>query len=82
MTGFLVYRKIKYKPYKQQNLHANPLVRDSAITNQNEDFFGYQKMVDSLLADLYDTDVEYEAFRLVLLVNGELERVLYQSSEE
>lgn len=62
MTGFLVYRKIKYKPYEQQNLHANPLVRDSAITNQNEDFFGYQKMVDSLLADLYDTDVENEAF--------------------
>lgn len=62
MTGFLVYRKIKYKPYEQQNLHANPLVRDCAITNQDEDFFGYQKMVDSLLADLYDTDVENEAF--------------------
>lgn len=62
MTGFLVYRKIKYKPYEQQNLYANPLVRDSAITNQNEDIFGYQKMVDSLLADLYDTDVENEAF--------------------
>lgn len=62
LVGFLVYRKFKYKPYEQQKQHANPLVRDSAITNQNEDFFGYQKMVDSLLADLYDTDVENEAF--------------------
>lgn len=60
--GFLVYRKFKYKPYEQQKQNANPLVRDSAITNQDEDFFGYQKMVDSLLADLYDTDVEKEAF--------------------
>ena len=62
LVGFLVYRKFKYKPYEQQKQHANPLVRDSAITNQDEDFFGYQKMVDSLLADLYDTDVENEAF--------------------
>lgn len=62
LAGFLVYRKFKYKPYEQQKQKANPLVRDSAITNQNEDFFGYQKMVDSLLADLYDTDVENEAF--------------------
>lgn len=62
LAGFLVYRKFKYKPYEQQKQNANPLVRDSAITNQNEDFFGYQKMVDSLLADLYDTDVENEAF--------------------
>lgn len=62
LVGFLVYRKFKYKPYEQQKQHANPIVRDSAITNQNEDFFGYQKMVDSLLADLYDTDVENEAF--------------------
>ena len=62
LMGFLVYRKFKYKPYEQQKQHANPLVRDSAITNQDEDFFGYQKMVDSLLADLYDTDVENEAF--------------------
>lgn len=62
LVGFLVYRKFKYKPYEQQKQHANPLVRDSAITNQNEDFFGYQKMVHSLLADLYDTDVENEAF--------------------
>ena len=62
MAGFLVYRKFKYKPYEQQKQNANPLVRDSAITNQDEDFFGYQKMVDSLLADLYDTDVENEAF--------------------
>lgn len=62
LAGFLVYRKFKYKPYEQQKQNANPLVRDSAITNQDEDFFGYQKMVDSLLADLYDTDVENEAF--------------------
>lgn len=62
LAGFLIYRKFKYKPYEQQKLNANPLVRDCAITNQNEDFFGYQKMVDSLLADLYDTDVENEAF--------------------
>ena len=62
LAGFLVYRKFKYKPYEQQKQNANPLVRDSAITNQNEDFFGYQKMVDSLLADLYDTDVANEAF--------------------
>lgn len=62
LVGFLVYRKFKYKPYEQQKQNANPLVRDSAITNQDEDFFGYQKMVDSLLADLYDTDVEKEAF--------------------
>ena len=62
LAGFLVYRKFNYKPYEQQKQNANPLVRDSAITNQNEDFFGYQKMVDSLLADLYDTDVENEAF--------------------
>lgn len=62
LVGFLVYRKFKYKPYEQQKQNANPLVRDSAITNQDEDFFGYQKMVDSLLADLYDTDVENEAF--------------------
>lgn len=62
VTGYLIYQKIKYKPYEQQNLHANPLVRDCAITNQKEDFFGYQQMVDSLLADLYDTDVENEAF--------------------
>lgn len=62
LAGFLVYRKFKYKPYEQQNQNANPLVRDCAITNQEEDFFGYQKMVDSLLADLYDTDVENEAF--------------------
>lgn len=62
LAGFLVYRKLKYKPYEQQKQNANPLVRDCAITNQNEDFFGYQKMVDSLLADLYDTDVENEAF--------------------
>lgn len=62
LAGFLVYRKFKYKPYEQQKQNANPLVRDSAITNQDEDFFGYQKIVDSLLADLYDTDVENEAF--------------------
>lgn len=62
LAGFLVYRKFKYKPYEQQKQNANPLVRDCAITNQDEDFFGYQKMVDSLLADLYDTDVENEAF--------------------
>lgn len=62
LAGFLVYRKFKYIPYEQQKQNANPLVRDCAITNQNEDFFGYQKMVDSLLADLYDTDVENEAF--------------------
>lgn len=62
LAGFLVYRKFKYKPYEQQKQNANPLVRDSAITNKDEDFFGYQKMVDSLLADLYDTDVENEAF--------------------
>lgn len=62
LAGFLVYRKFKYKPYEQQKQNANPLVRDSAITNQDEDFFGYQKMVDSLLADLYDTNVENEAF--------------------
>ena len=62
LAGFLVYRKFKYKPYEQQKQNANPLVRDSAITNQNEDFFGYQKMLDSLLADLYDTDVANEAF--------------------
>lgn len=62
LAGFLVYRKFKYKPYEQQNQNANPLVRDCAITNQEEDFFGYQKMVASLLADLYDTDVENEAF--------------------
>lgn len=62
LAGFLVYRKFKYNPYEQQKQNANPLVRDSAITNQDEDFFGYQKMVDSLLADLYDTDVENEAF--------------------
>lgn len=62
LAGFLVYRKFKYKPYEQQKQNANPLVRDCAITNQEEDFFGYQKMVDSLLADLYDTDVENEAF--------------------
>lgn len=62
VTGYLIYQKIKYKPYEQQNLHANPLVRDCAITNQKEDFLGYQQMVDSLLADLYDTDVENEAF--------------------
>lgn len=62
LAGFLVYRKFKYKPYEQQKQNANPLVRDSAITNQDEDFFGYQKMADSLLADLYDTDVENEAF--------------------
>ena len=62
LAGFLGYRKFKYKPYEQQKQNANPLVRDSAITNQDEDFFGYQKMVDSLLADLYDTDVENEAF--------------------
>lgn len=62
LAGFLIYRKFKYKPYEQQKQNANPLVRDSAITNQDEDFFGYQKMVHSLLADLYDTDVEDEAF--------------------
>lgn len=62
LAGFLVYRKFKYKPYEQQKQNANPLVRDCAIINQEEDFFGYQKMVDSLLADLYDTDVENEAF--------------------
>lgn len=62
LAGFLVYRKFKYIPYEQQKQNANSLVRDCAITNQNEDFFGYQKMVDSLLADLYDTDVENEAF--------------------
>lgn len=62
LAGFLVYRKFKYIPYEQQKQNANPLVRDCAITNQDEDFFGYQKMVDSLLADLYDTDVENEAF--------------------
>ena len=66
LAGFLVYRKFKYKPYEQQKQNANPLVRDSAITNQDEDFFGYQKMVDSLLADLYDTDVENEAFSVGL----------------
>lgn len=62
LAGFLVYRKFKYIPYEQQKQNANPLVRDCAITNQDEDFFGYQKMVNSLLADLYDTDVENEAF--------------------
>lgn len=62
LAGFLVYRKFKYIPYEQQKQNANSLVRDCAITNQDEDFFGYQKMVDSLLADLYDTDVENEAF--------------------
>lgn len=66
LAGFLVYRKFKYKPYEQQKQNANPLVRDCAITNQDEDFFGYQKMVDSLLADLYDTDVENEAFSVGL----------------
>lgn len=62
LAAYIVYKKIAYKPYEQKKPEANPLVRDCAITNREDDFFGYQKMVDSLLVDLYATDVGCGSF--------------------
>lgn len=62
LVVYLLVKKVKYKSGKPQKQNEKSLVRDSAISNRDEDIFGYQLMVDSLLADLYATDVENGAF--------------------
>lgn len=62
LVVYLLMKKAKYKTGKLHHQDEKSLVRDGAISNRNEDVFGYQLMVDSLLVDLYDTDVEAGAF--------------------
>ena len=62
LVVYLLRKKAKYEPGKLQHENEKSLVRDSAITNSDEDVFGYQLMVNSLFTDLCATDVENGAF--------------------
>lgn len=62
LVVYLLMKKAKYKSGKLQHENEKSLVRDSAISNSDEDVFGYQLMVDSLFTDLCATDIENGAF--------------------
>lgn len=59
---FILYKRAKYQRFVDDIKGSFPMLKDCAIENESQDYFGYKQMVDSLFSDLCATDVSKEAF--------------------